>query len=233
MLEKTWQQIANEVLAGAKDLAYAILRDEQDAEDAVQDFKLQLERMRQGLVNIRLSTDSEESWRAFLKKTLLNKILEARRKRHKVEPLPSEDMVQDDNPDDLKKRRLMEELTRALNVLVSLEDADSEKGHALARQLAKLTYPRESDVELCKTLGQATNDLDKRTWRFRIFSFRYKDEMTLKVIAAQIGKATGRSDISHSWIDHLLSDTGRLLRKIAYAKGLDLWLPLYPQLDED
>ena len=223
-------------------IAYRILRQRDDAEDALQKFAAQVWRIGQGQVAVSPNLNSDEARTRYLMGIIRNIACRIYRKRGLASASVPEETIADDqraNPrassvvQSVKGEYLTREVFRFLEILVAAEKADSDKGQALARRLEKFATADKDEAEPGKTIRRAVNDLDKRTWRFRVVTNVYRDELTLKVIAEQIAKATGRRDITTSWVDHLRTDTIHIVRDVAFATGADLWMMGYPEIEDD
>jgi DNA-directed RNA polymerase specialized sigma24 family protein len=233
--QKTWEELGKEVRGRARAIARGILRHKQDAEDALQEYDLQVWRMSQGVGKRGPDLDSEERRKAYLKGIMRNIARRLARKKSKWAScsVSADDAIEDcdrANPrassvaESMLDERQRREVLRLLETFIALEEADSESCGLQARRLERLAKLRAHDPELSNALQREANACDKRTWRFRVLGRIYMAYERLRTVAQQIGQATGRTDISPSWVDHLKSDTLCLVRAIAMKTGADLWV---------
>jgi DNA-directed RNA polymerase specialized sigma24 family protein len=233
--QKTWEELGREVRERALAIARAILRHKEDAEDALQEWELQACRLSGGLGKRGPELGSEERRKAYLKGMMRNIARRLARKRNKQAScsLSTDDLAEDCDrasprassvAESMRDERLKRDVLRLLETFTALEEADSENCRLQARRLERLAKLRANDAELSNALLREANACDKRTWRFRVLGSIYMAYERLKSVAAQIAQATGRADISPSWVDHLKSDTLCLVRAIAMKTGADLWV---------
>jgi DNA-directed RNA polymerase specialized sigma24 family protein len=215
---KTWEELGKETRARAFAVARGILRQEEDAEDAMQEYDLQVWRMSHGRSKPGPELDSDEERKAYLMAVVRNIALRLARQRKKRagSALPTDDSIGDGDrasprassvAESIRDERLRRDVLRLLETFIALEEADSESCRSQARRLERLAQLRANDAELSNALRSEANACDKRTWRFRVLGSIYIGYRRLRTIAQQIGEATGRADISLSWVDHLKSDT--------------------------
>jgi DNA-directed RNA polymerase specialized sigma24 family protein len=228
---RVWEQLAQELRDKAFRIAYSVLEQYQDAEDALQMFDLVAWRISQGAVKVTAKVTTEDQRRRYLKRIIRNIANRMTRRRRGDVPLDLNDLLPDSNeasPDtpslsqSVRQERLTEDVLRLLKTLTALEEADHEDSDALARWLDKMAEQHQGNESLSKALRREMNVCDKRTWRFRVVGSTYVEYRGLKDTAEQVGKATGREDISTSWVDHLKRGAVDLLRDVAFKMGLDL-----------